>query len=256
MLLTNKVHNSDIDPVLDLFAELQKLELKLRIFSTSQQNLRAIKMRLLNYSLTCEANIKDRIEALFSSVETPEFHLKEAMKNGEAAFKRCIAVEMMKDPTNEIARKHLNTVLTIRYRKYMQGRMKEVARGRLLNEALESSEKRVQTLTKLVMLYNEPSGWLMLIYEKYQSLSNRTRTNLRYWLKLLRMNTIFKTASHRLKPICDSLLVEMYVWLEEHYDKDADMLNTIQADASLKTIYDRFRLQNRATSNLDRDAIK
>lgn len=148
-------------------------------------------MRLLDHSLVCEKDIKGRIENLFSSVETPEFHLKEALKNGEKAFRRCITMEMLKDPTNEIARRHLNTVLTIRCRKYVQGRIKEVARGRLLNEALECAEKRVKTLTKLVMLYNEPSGWLMLIYEKYQRLADRTRSNLKYWLKLLRINSIF-----------------------------------------------------------------
>jgi len=71
------------------------------------------------------------------------------------------------------------------------------------------------------MLYNEPSSWLMLLYEKYQNLTNRTRSNLKYWLKLLRINSIFKAETHQLKPICHSLFVEMYLWLEEHYDKDS-----------------------------------
>lgn len=105
---------------------------------------------------------------------------------------------MLRDPTNQVVRRHLNTVLTVRYRKYMQTKMRETDKGRLLNEALESAEKRVQALTKLVMLYNEPSGWLMLVYEKFKSLGNRTQSNLKYWLKLVRMNSIFKAKAHSL----------------------------------------------------------
>jgi len=58
-LLGNKADNGSVDHILDLFEELQKLELQLRL--NTNQNFRSVKMRLLNYSLTCDKNIKDRI---------------------------------------------------------------------------------------------------------------------------------------------------------------------------------------------------
>lgn len=74
--------------------------------------------------------------------------------------------------------------------------MREDPKARLLNESLESKEKRIPALTRLVALYNDPSGWVMLIHEKFKIMNQRTEKNLRYWLKTLQINSIFKNPTH------------------------------------------------------------
>jgi hypothetical protein len=85
--------------------------------------------------------------------------------------------------------------------------MREDPKSRLLNESLESKDKRIPALTRLVALYNEPSGWIMLLYEKFKNPNIRSEKNLKKWLKILQINPILTNPTHQLNSKCQSLFV-------------------------------------------------